>query len=115
LELRHACGALLIVSRNAHFLQAAAAANARDDQTARIRRIGKGIIQRLSAVPAAPVIEDTGATTLAGQLLLSGSEQLSPEELAARILERADVTAGEILGELCAHIANPPSTIDPAV
>ena len=105
LELRHAWLALEIVSNNIQMLAAASAANALEKQTARITSACDAIVARLRPLPPVTVIEAEGATGLAAQLLLKGASELSPQELALRVLNRADVLAVELLGELCARVS----------
>jgi len=105
LELRHYMVAARILRDNARALPAAAAANAQEAHREGLRKLCNALLGRLAEFPAAPLDEDGASKNLAEQLLCCdvaiANETLSVDELTARILDRSDALAAEILGALC--------------
>jgi Zn-dependent protease with chaperone function len=104
LELRYRLIAMRVVCGNARLLAAALAANSRDVHTHRVREACAALIERFSRCSCPPLEMAGTPCTIAEQLILSGSADLSADALAERILERLDLIGSAILGELCARV-----------
>ncbi len=112
LRLRYRLTAMRIVCANARLLSAAAAANGREAHVKKVQEACTTVVTRFSGCPCPPLETDDKHRTIAEQLLLSGSEGLTVEALAERILERADLLGAAILGELCTTSQDPKSKSD---
>ena len=98
LELRHRFVALDILRANLKHLGAARAANACDRCRRELQETSRAILANLGGCGSAV----TPGRSLAEELFLFDSASaFQPEELAKRLLERADGVGAELLGELC--------------
>ncbi len=103
LHLRHLVATANLMQANLAMLPGISGPVALDAQRHHIGRTCDALCHRFASVPCPALDEGTITQTLADQLRLSGPGQLSPEDYAARVLERSDWLGATLLGEICAR------------
>ena len=110
LELQHQFVAFKTLRANLKHLKLPAAANTSDERSRGLLETGRTILANLANCPS-PLTP--GHTMVDELLLFEPVDSIESEELAARLLNRFDIVAAELLGELCAIARRDTSAVGP--